>query len=308
MRQDHALDLEMFRSLSVFFDNYADVVDSSPLLKEDVAAFREALNAIDGKMEAQSVVTTISAGDKATLRTKIAQNIRKCLDKITAQAIKDKNAELQAACSTTLSAMTRGSDFNFAVVAKIELTRILSYANILDKYGLKADFRKELASDISVFDKMKPQMNVERSRSIVLTGSRNDLFKSTNEFIDKVMSESIEMFNVTNPDFVKQFEDVSTGRTPSVSPTRVNILLLNDATEAPFKKGAVIVPELKLSTTTDEDGKLTVKVGGNKEVTIIGRVDGFEPQEVTVSKIIRGRSYDVVIRLKALVSALAATN
>lgn len=308
MRQEHSLNLDTYRAMLTFFDNYADVVENSPLLKEDVGIFRSQMEAIEAIVEEDPSVTTVTFADKHELKAKICKNIRLALDKLNAHAIKMKDETLKTACKAPASTFTNASDADFIVKARQEVTRMASFADVLDKYNLTADFRKEMAEDVETFNKMKPQLKVERSKSTVKTGNRNELFKVMKEYVEGVLFEAIDTLKDTQVDFVKEYADVSTGRTPTVSSTKLLIKTIDELTNQPIPNVAIEIPELKIKGATDSNGKLTIKVGAKKEVKLKATKAAMENQEVSVTKILRGRIKEIEVRMQGSAMTLMTVN
>ena len=303
MRKDHVYYLDTLRALIIFFDNYADVAESSPLLKEDVTGFRLLVGQIEKEVNPKNSVITFTAADKKKLRDRLTQNVLSALAKITAQAVKDKNSELVEASNTKPSAFTKCNDSDFLDLVRGQVEHILAYPAILEKYGLKKDFQANLSEDFTALETMKAKMSVEQTKSIVATGVRQDIFKDVKLYVDVVLTESIKNVAAEYPTMAKEYEGVKTGQTPSVSPTRLGLLVLDDATSAPWAKADVVCEELKLTAQTDEKGKLYIKTGAKKQITFIVSGEGMVTQEITIAKLTRGQTLDLEVRLKAVAVA-----
>ncbi|MBL7816421.1 MAG: carboxypeptidase regulatory-like domain-containing protein [Saprospiraceae bacterium] len=303
MRQEYVLNLETYRVMDNFFDEYGDLIEEFPLLKEDVESFKAFLEAIDSKGSDHAKARTITPADKQALRTKIAQNIRKGLDVLVAQAIKDKNKDLKTACGTTVTAFMRCSEADFLTLAREEYKRLLLYPSVLDRYELTAAYRTAIGNDIETFNQMKPILSRERSKASIIKGNQDELFEQMKEFVAKVLPLAIEKTQEKYPDFAKEYAAVSTGKTPSVSPTKLSVVAV-DESDNPIAEVTIESIEPSYTNITDASGKWSVKTGAKKEVVLKVSKAGFMNQEVTVKKIKRGQVTDVRIQMQA--TAIAA--
>ena len=95
MRKDHVFMLDTLRALGVFFENYGDVVEKSPLLKEDVTDYNSIVEDIESKVDPDNAPITISTATKINLRNKVTQSLTNGLAKINAQAIKTGDEDLE---------------------------------------------------------------------------------------------------------------------------------------------------------------------------------------------------------------------
>ena len=299
MRQEHFLNRETYRVMNSFFEQYPDIIKTSPDLKEAVATFQENFKALDGIIADTETIKTISAADKQALKTQIAQNIRKAFDKIVVQAVKTKDKDLKAACGTTFSMMLRASETDFLELARAALKLLIQNAAILDKAGMNVAFRTGLSNDIDSYDDMKPTMERERKKSRIFRGNQMEMFDELEEYIDIVLRDAVDGMNEKFPNFVKEYNAVCVGKTPSVSPTKLAILTV-DATNKPLSIVDIGIMELESIIPTDESGKLAVKTGGKSTLTIKANKAGFVQKEMTVTKIKRGQITEVVVTMEKI--------
>lgn len=300
MQKKHAYSLNAYRALLVFFDNYADIVEKTPILKEDVATFRELVNDITDKTDPENTVMTISTSDKLSLRTKITENIIKSLSKIKAQAIKDKNEDLKTEAGTTINAFQVLSETSFLELARAQVKIIQNYPTILAKYSLTAQFITELDMDVETYGSLLPKMSVQKSKSKVATGALTDIFKETKEFLNDVLTAAVETVSLDNPIFVQEFNEISSGRTPSVSPTTLILTVVDDASNLPCVGVKIESKELNYNELTSETGKLTIKTGAKKDMMFTISKNGMITQEIKVSKIMKGHTLELEIRMVAV--------
>ena len=300
MQKKHAYSLNAYRALLVFFDNYADIVEKTPILKEDVATFRELVNDITDKTDPENTVMTISTSDKLSLRTKITENIIKSLSKIKAQAIKDKNEDLKTEAGTTINAFQVLSETSFLELARAQVKIIQNYPTILAKYSLTAQFITELDMDVETYGSLLPKMSVQKSKSKVATGALTDIFKETKEFLNDVLTAAVETVSLDNPIFVQEFNEISSGRTPSVSPTTLILTVVDDASNLPCVGVKIESKELNYNELTSETGKLTIKTGAKKDMVFTISKNGMITQEIKVSKIMKGHTLELEIRMVAV--------
>ena len=300
MQKKHAYSLNAYRALLVFFDNYADIVEKTPILKEDVATFRELVNDITDKTDPENTVMTISTSDKLSLRTKITENIIKSLSKIKAQAIKDKNEDLKTEAGTTINAFQVLSETSFLELARAQVKIIQNYPTILAKYSLTAQFITELDMDVETYGSLLPKMSVQKSKSKVATGALTDIFKETKEFLNDVLTAAVETVSLDNPIFVQEFNEISSGRTPSVSPTTLILTVVDDASNLPCMGVKIESKELNYNELTSETGKLTIKTGAKKDMVFTISKNGMITQEIKVSKIMKGHTLELEIRMIAV--------
>lgn len=300
MQKKHAYSLNAYRALLVFFDNYADIVEKTPILKEDVATFRELVNDITDKTDPENTVITISTSDKLSLRTKITENIIKSLSKIKAQAIKDKNEDLKTEAGTTINAFQVLSETSFLELARAQVKIIQNYPTILAKYSLTAQFITELDMDVETYGSLLPKMSVQKSKSKVATGALTDIFKETKEFLNDVLTAAVETVSLDNPIFVQEFNEISSGRTPSVSPTTLILTVVDDASNLPCVGVKIESKELNYNELTSETGKLTIKTGAKKDMMFTISKNGMITQEIKVSKIMKGHTLELEIRMVAV--------
>ena len=298
MKQEHVLKRTTYRVVNNFFEEYPDIIEKSPVLKEAVTGFNERYTDLGDHIETVENVKTISTLDKDDLKTKIATNIRKGLDKIMVQAVKDKNKTLKEACSTTLSVMQKTSHEDFVTTARNELKRLAQNADILDKAGFKKDFLKALSTDINTFEKMIPTMHRERKKTSIFRSNQDDKFTDIQEYMDIVVRDAINDMAEVYPDFVKEYDEISAGKAPKSSQTLINILTLDESGK-PLSLVGIIIDELTFTGQTDVDSKLLVKVGAKKSLIIKSSRTGFVNQETEVSKIKRGQTTDIVVTLRA---------
>jgi hypothetical protein len=306
MKQVHEISLETARAMDTFFDNNADIIEESALVKEDVLGFRTLYYALNDKITAENEVKIFTATDIQTFKTDIAKALRSGLDKVNAHALKTKDAVLKEACKTPFSTFTSAKDTEFVKMANTDLALLTTHKAVLSRYGLNEVFLTKLATDIANFDKMRPQLTVNRSKAVVSTGNRNEGFKVLDEYIAQVLDIAIETLTDSHSDFVKEYDSVSTGRTPSVSPTRLAITVLDDVTSLPILNAQINVPLIKAIGETDVNGKWVVRVGGKKELLLRITKQGMAPIEMTATKILRGKVLDVEVRMRVELLALAA--
>ena len=214
------------------------------------------------------------------------------------QAVKDKNKTLKEACSTTLSVMQKTSHEDFVTTARNELKRLAQNAGILDKAGFKAAFLKALSTDIDTFEKMIPTMHRERKKTSIFRSNQDDKFTDIQEYMDIVVRDAMNDMAEAYPDFVKEYDEISTGKAPKSAQTQVNILTVDESGKSVSLVG-IIIDELAFTGQTDGDSKLLVKVGAKKSLTIKSSRTGFVNQETEVSKIKRGQTTDIVVTLRA---------
>ena len=299
MRKDHVFMLDTLRALAVFFENYSDVVEKSPLLKEDVADYNGIVEDIETKVDPDNAPITISTATKTNLRNKVTQSLTNGLVKINAQAIKMGDEDLEKKSGATITTFTKCNDSDFIDLAKEKIKFLLANSAILEKYSLKAEYRTELEKDVEILEKIKAKMSVERSKSTVTTSSVNALFAKAKQYVEVVLPQSVNTVAKSNPDFAKEFAHVCATRTAATSATRVTILVINDKTDEAVADAGIEVVEVNSNTFTDENGKSIVKVGAKKTVTIRVTKKGMVTQEYVTEKIARGQNLTVTIRLVA---------
>ena len=76
------------------------------------------------------------------------------------------------------------------------------------------------------------------------------------------------------------------------------MVLAVDEKDKPLEAATIEVVELSYTNTSDEKGKWTVKTGSKKELTLKATLTEFMPQEVTVKKIKRGQTTDLIIKMQ----------
>ncbi len=297
MRQEHLLQRDTYRVMNTFFNQYPDITASTPDLKEAVATFQENFKALDDTISDAKTIKTISAADRLALKTKIAQNIRKAFDKIIVQAVKDKDKEAKAACNVSLSMMVRASEADFLDLTASAMTLLSKNTAVLDKAGMNGAFRTELSQDITVYDNMKPIMESERKKSRVFRGTQAEMFDELQEYVDIVLRDAIDGVNDAYPNFVKEYNAMCVGRTPTSSPTKLVILTV-DETDKPLSVVDIALIELATTTATNELGKLDVKMGGIKTVTLKATKTGFVEKETRVTNIKRGQTTEVLVKME----------
>jgi hypothetical protein len=308
MKLEQSFNLQMFQALRTFFDNYADVVETSPMLKADVRAYNGILATLEDKIEEENLPIAFRGEDKAAMKEKIATNIRRMLDKLTAHAIKTQDAALKMACKTAKTSFTGANDADFVRMANLELARMTQYAKVLDGYLLDENFRLLLKDSVAMYEKLSPQMRVDRVKSMATTRDRNDLFKGVKEYVECVLAAAVDSLTETQPAFVKEYQDVSTGRTPSVTSTKLVVKTVFDDTNLPAPFVQIDLPEVGISGTTDEKGHLMVKVGGKKELRLNAAKPSLLNEELSVTKIKRGRVTEIEVRMKSATLGLVAAN
>ena len=303
MRKDHVFLLRTLRALLVFFDNYADVIEKYPLLKEDVAAFRALVNRISDMVDPENAIITISTASKSALRTGITERVLNAFGKIKAQAIKDKNEDLKKEATLIQKTFQAPTDADFLEVIREKVKMLQNHAGTLAKYGLNKAYLAELTDDVETFSKALPKMSVEKSQSKVATGTLQDAVKEAKEYLDDVLVHTVEMTANEFPVFVKEFNEVKTGQTPSVSPTSLVLIFIDDATNLPCLGVRVINGELKFSEVTDETGKLVIKTGAKKDLIFSAVREGMVAQEIKMGKIKKGQVLEMEIRMVAVPTA-----
>ena len=164
-------------------------------------------------------------------------------------------------------------------------------------YRVIINFFEEYA-DINTFENMKPTMHRERKKTTIFRGNQDDKFTDIQEYIDIVLRDAMNDMAEAFPDFVKEYDEISTGKTPKSVQTLINILTVDESGKSLSLVG-IIIDELTFTGQTDVDGKLLVKVGAKKSLVIKVSKTGFVNQEVEVSKIKRGQTTDIVVTLRA---------
>ncbi len=297
MRQEHILQRDTYRVMNTFFSQYPDITASTPDLKEAVATFQENFKALDDTIADEKTLKTVSAADRLALKTKIAQNIRKAFDKIVVQAVKDKDKEAKAACNTSLSMMVRASEADFLDLTASAMTLLSKNTALLDKVGMNEAFRTELSQDIKVYDNMKPIMESERKKTRVFRGNQTEMFDELQEYIDIVLRDAIDGVNAQYPNFVKEYNAMCVGKTPTSSPTKLVILTV-DETDKPLSAVDIALLEMATTISTNELGKLDIKMGGIKTVTLKATKTGFIEKETHVTNIKRGQTTEVLVKME----------
>ena len=303
MRQEHLLQRDTYRVMNTFFNQYPDITESTPDLKEAVATFQENFKALDDTISDAKTIKTISAADRLALKTKIAQNIRKAFDKIVVQAVKDKDKEAKAACSVSLSMMVRASETDFLDLTESAMTLLSKNTAVLEKAGMNGAFRTELSQDIKVYDNMKPTMERERKQSRVFRGTQTEMFDELREYVDIVLRDAIDGVNDAYPNFVKEYNAMCVGRTPTTSCTKLVILTV-DETDKPLSVVDIALIELATTISTNEFGKLDVKMGGIKTVTLKAKKAGFVEKEFRVTNLKRGQTTEVLVKMEKVQEAI----
>ena len=303
MRQEHLLQRDTFRVMDAFFNQYPDIIAATPDLKEAVATFQENFKALDDTIAGVKNLKTVSAADRLALKTTIAQNIRKAFDKIVVQAVKDKDKDAKAACSASLSMMVRATETDFLALTEAAMKLLMKNTAVLDKAGMNEAFRTELSQDIKAYDAMKPTMERERKQTSVFRGNQAEMFDELQEYVDIVLRDAIDGVWDKHSNFVKEYNQMCVCKMPNSSPTKISILTL-DETDNPLSVVDIALVELSALTATDEFGKLDVKTGSMKAVTVKAKKAGFVEKELRVTNLKRGQTTEVLVKMEKVQEAI----
>jgi hypothetical protein len=289
-----------------FFGDSKPIIDSSPLVTEDVSLFNTYLSAYELLLDYDKEEFFFTAGDKNTLKKRIATSIRLVLDKLMAHAIKTNDEDLKKACKTTASAFLTASEDDFVLMAKAEISRMKLYPEVLEKYLISAEFQRQIVLDVETVEKMKPKIDVERSQSSVATLRRSEAIKTLKEFVNDVLSVSVQTLLSTQPDFVAHYNTIIQTRSVTISSTQLLIKIVDSATSLPVGTVKIETDDPEFKAQTDGLGVYAFKTGRQKMVTFTVSKVGFTPQTLTVEAPKRGKSVDLVIRLVSEFKGLQA--
>jgi hypothetical protein len=175
--------------------------------------------------------------------------------------------------------------------------KLTTYAQVLQKYNVKESDRLAFAAQTKNYEQLLPKMKVMNSKAVVQAGNLSDLIKQTKEFVENVLNVAVESVRDEFPDFVKEYNEVITGRLPSVNNTQVIFKVIDATTQTVLKNVSIDMEENNKNFKTDDDGRCVVKTGKYKDVTFKLSMSGYNTQTITVTKLMRGRNRDVTVNL-----------
>ena len=308
MKQEQVVSLQTFRALQAFFKNEQSAINASAMLTEEVVMFNDKLAFLESNIENQTNTDGFTGEDKAVLKEKIATETVRMLNKLMAHAIKTKNVDLKDACLTKRTTLTNANDLDFVTLARTELDKMLKYPEVLDAYGLDAAFRKALTDNLAFYETVAPTMRVDRAKSKGKTSARNAAFDDLEEFTNFVLTQSVDSLPDTQAAFIKAFTDIKTPPAQAQQPAKVVIKTFFDGTNQPAPFVKIDALGIGYAGTTDENGKLTVKVGDKKELSFIASKDDHHDESFSMTKIKRGKTTEIVVRMRSSVLALVVGN
>jgi hypothetical protein len=308
MKQEITVSIKVYRALRTFFSGEMTTVNASPILKEDVAQFNEKLDTLENILKETATSDAFTAEDRDALKDKIATELRRMFDKLLAHAIKTKNVDLRNACQTKKNTFMNANDSEFTALGKIALEQMNKYPEVLDAYGLDAAFRTSLSKNVDFYETITPQMRVDRVKSKANTSSRNDAYADLVEFVDFVLTQSVDSLPDTYAAFKNAFEDIKTPPTAPQPPPKVVVKTVFDDTGLPAPFTNVSALGIGYTGTTDEEGKLTISVGDKIALSFIASLDDHHEEKVSVKNLKRGKVREIEVRLKAKPLALGAGN
>lgn len=294
--KQHA-DWQNYHTLSTFFDEENDIVEAFDILKEDVAAFKTLLDAIDAKIEEIQIPPSVTSADRTALKRQMANTARNVLIKLKAHAVKTRNTGLEQFCKPSLSSIIQMEESEFVRFMSEVSKRLTTHAEAMAKYNITEEHRLAFSQNIEKYAPILPQIKVINSKASVNVDNLSALFKQTKEFIDCVLAAAVDSVVEIHPDFVKAFNEVRTGHTPTISYTQIIVKVVDEATQEPLDKANIHAAELDEVFTSNEEGKCIIRAGSNRAITLKISKLGWKAAEMTVSKIIRGRTREVTIAL-----------
>ena len=290
--------LQDSRVKRAFFEDNAAVIDTSDLAKEDVAFYLTLLIVFETRIAEEKAFEATTGADQKTLKVKITDNVLSVQDKLLAYAIKTGDEALKATTQNAATSFTIAKNDDFIEKVKSEIARMKKYPDVLTKYGVTETFQQELTDDLADFEKIKPNMAVDRSKSAVITKNVHDAYAKLKEFTDKSLPVGLATLASAHPDFTNGYNRLAT-TSATIQGIKFKIKVVNAVTKKAEADVTIDIPDLELQVTTDSNGIAFIKTGIITDVTVKVSKESFNSQEIVVKKLRRGSVREIIVKLES---------
>jgi translation initiation factor 2 beta subunit (eIF-2beta)/eIF-5 len=323
MTKVQVADSETYGVLNVFINENTEKCQESEIVAEDVAYFQEVWAEFnDKKEEAQSLPTSLAA-DNSKLKASLSATASDIFKYLQSHAVRKKDQTLLDLAKPAKTKMMGLPDAAFITLMNDMAQKVTTYSDILVLHAFTEAEQTAFKADVATFNAAKPQVKIIRKLKKGTTQSLQTVHDELNSAVEDRLMVSILALQKKYPEFVQQFLDLCEKSIPPVAATQVTIKTVDDATNAPEPYVSILLPDLektiaadakgklvlkKLLPTdknapmsafdTDANGKLVVKTGSLKALLIKASKSSFENQEVTVTKIKRGKVTEIELRMK----------
>lgn len=331
MTKVQVADSETYGVLNVFIEENTEKCQESEIVSEDVAYFQDVLAQFnDKKEEAQKDITSIAANN-SKLKVSLSATASDIFKYLQSHGIRKKDQMLLDIPKPAKSKMVVLADADFTTLMNDIAQKVTTYSDVLVLHAFTVAQQTAFKADVTAFNAGKPQVKIVRKQKKGTTENLKTVHEELNSAVEDRLMVSILALQEKYPDFVRHFLELCEKSIPPVSATQVTILTVNDETNAPEPSVRILLPDLektidkdakgklvlkKLQPTdkvapistfeTDANGKLIVKTGNLKELLIKASKGLFEEQELSVTKIKRGRVTEIELRMKRATAAVTA--
>jgi hypothetical protein len=298
MTKEEIADLATYTTLMVFLDENNAKIQENELVLEDVAHFQDLGQQFSDKHdEAKEPITEITA-NKTKLKDRLSAKTSVIFKYLQSQAVRKKDQTLLDMPKPTKAAMFGLTDAEFTTLMNDMVNRVATYSTVLVQYSFTLEEQAAFQADVAAFVAVKPQIQIKKKGMKGTTQSLKEVHQEIDDSLEFRLDVSILNLQTKYPAFVQHYFELRVGRAIPVSFTQVTIKTINDATNQPEPNVNVNLPDLNIKTMTDEKGKLSVKTGRLKALIVQLSKPSFQDEERTVTKIIRGRTIVLEVRLK----------
>lgn len=286
-----------FESISLFLKEEKAIVAANELLVEEAAAFEIIHTAFKEAKNESSKTAPLKTSDKNTIKKYLLDTTRTLLTYLLSFGTSKGLTDLIVFCQSAPKSLSKLSDEELKNLVKETVHQMTVYSTELLRYRFTLEKQTYFAKQVTAFDNIKSQLNIEVSRTTSKGNTLSDKYKALKAFIKVRLDAAVLTEEETNPSFVKLYQDLRLTTAPKKTSTSLIIKTLNDNTKTfePFVD--ITIEALKFVGKTDETGKISIKTGLLKNVTIVASKSELKTQIVTVNNILRGRIRNVDIVL-----------
>ena len=290
MTKQQLANSNVYNSVALYFEEQLLIMEGNEILRDDVAEFHDMLATFKDAQTAQNNNPAITVTDKNTVKTYLVTTSMMILRYLLHYANKTGMTDLTAACKNLTFKSLRVSDDDLKKNIYNIAQKVEAYSLELVKYRFTLDKQKIFLLQVKTFADMKPQIDILNTKGTVNTDLLSTQDKKIKVFIKERLNVSVLMELENNPLFVKHYQDLVIIRSKVGSTTHltINIVKTKENIKQPFVD--ISIPELSFTGKTDKLGKLMVKTGALKELTVIVLKDDVKIHEEKIGNIVRGKN------------------
>lgn len=275
MNAEQQAKLNMYDSVENVCQENAATVAAINAFKTALDEFKDKIDTIREVAQQKDVTTTGATADKKARKENLSRVASAVAGAIYAYAATTANNTLKQEVNFSAYALLRTKDAMLA--PRCRNIHDLGAANLaaLADYGVTAATLTELQTAIDAFAESVSKPRAAISARAAKTATLPQLFDEADAILTERMDTLIEMFAVTNPDFVATYHSARKILDAPTTTTQLKGTVTNQTTGAPVPDALVTLTEAAQTTQTDPNGEYLIKPLANGKYTVTVTKPGF---------------------------------